>query len=372
MYKVTHQWNKLKTCVVGRTYTPDIFKFIKNKKLRNIFEKLVIQTEEDLQFLQKYLENKFQIKTIRPCLPKDFEAFKIEQGYIAPPISARDFMIMIDDNLYYPGLPNVNHAWVEFAYENKISEYFSFDKLPEDKKSKLLKKWETFQNKDKDVFDKKIIFYKNIFEHVLKQGNNVVASPIDYMNSSFITRLGEKIIVGTQSYHDDKQKIKDSFLKMFPNKKVYITDSQGHSDGCFTPITEELVISADPETDYSVTFPRAEIVQVPPEITLRNDNFGKEIHLAEHKWFLTGLEHDKKLTEMVDYYFNTWVGNVQETAFMVNILMADKKNAICSSENKQVREAMKRHGVELHVVPFRHRWFWDTGIHCLTQDLDRE
>ena len=113
-------------------------------------------------------------------------------------------------------------------------------------------------------------------------------------------------------------------------------------------------------------------MQVPPEITLKNDHFGKQIHLAEHRWFLDGFEQDNKLAEMVDYYFNNWVGNVQETAFMVNILMVHPKNAICSSDNIPVRDAMKRHGVELHIVPFRHKWFWDTGIHCLTQDLDRE
>jgi uncharacterized protein YcgL (UPF0745 family) len=93
---------------------------------------------------------------------------------------------------------------------------------------------------------------------------------------------------------------------------------------------------------------------------------------AEHKWFLEGMENNKDLVEMVDYYFNNWIGDVNETAFMVNILMLDEKNALCSTDNPQVREAMKRHGVELHITPFRHRWFWDTGIHCLTQDLDRE
>ena len=88
---------------------------------------------------------------------------------------------------------------------------------------------------------------------------------------------------------------------------------------------------------------------------------------AEHKWFLEGMEHNKDLVEMVDYYFNDWVGNVNETAFMVNLLMLDEKNVLCSTDNKQVRDAMKRHGVELHVTPFRHMWFWDTGIHCLTR-----
>ena len=84
------------------------------------------------------------------------------------------------------------------------------------------------------------------------------------------------------------------------------------------------------------------------------------------------MEHNNDLVGMVDHYFNNWIGNVNETAFMVNILMLDNKNALCSTDNIQVRKAMKRHGVELHVTPFKHKWFWDCGIHCLTQDLDRE
>jgi len=371
MYKVTHQCNKLKTCVVGSGYPPELFSFIKDKKLRNTFEKLAIETEEDIKVLVNFLQ-KFNIETIRPSMPKTFDDFKIKNGYIAPPISARDFMAMIDDDLYYPGLPNINHAWVEFANENNLQNIDSFANLNNDQQQIFKNSWGIFQKTDKNIFDKKLSFYKDIFTLVLKQGNQIIASPIDYMNSSFISRLGSKMIVGTQNYYDDKDKIKSIFLKMFPNKEIHIASSEGHSDGCFTPITEELIISAYDTIDYSKTFPKAEIVSVPAEITLKDDAFKKQILAAEHKWFLEGMEQDSKLVEMVDYYFNTWVGNVNETAFMVNILMLDPKNALCSTDNKQVRQAMKRHGVELHITPFRHRWFWDTGIHCLTQDLDRE
>ena len=111
MFKVTHRCNKLKTCVVGSAYPPEIFSFIQDTKLRNSFEKLAIETEEDLQELSKVLEN-FGVNVVRPTMPKEFDEFKIENGYIAPPIPARDYMAMIDDKLYYPGLPNVNHAWM--------------------------------------------------------------------------------------------------------------------------------------------------------------------------------------------------------------------------------------------------------------------
>jgi hypothetical protein len=362
MYKVTHQWNKLKTCVVGSAYPPEIFQFIKDKQLRNSFEKLAIETEEDIQKLVILLQQ-FGIEVIRPTMPNEFEKFKVANGYIAPPISARDFMCMIDNKLYYPGLPNVNHAWMEFSDKYKI-----------EKKTNLSqnKDWLNFQKQDKYIFDKKRSFYNDIFTLALQKGNEVIASPIDYMNSSFITRLGKKMIVGTQNYHDDKQSIKKTFEEMFPHKEIHVASSEGHSDGCFAPINEGLIISAYEAIDYKKTFPNAEVVTVPPDVTLKNDKFKTQILTAEHKWFLEGMEHNHDLVGMVDHYFNKWIGNVNETAFMVNILMLDNKNALCSTDNKQVRKAMKRHGVELHVTPFKHKWFWDCGIHCLTQDLDRE
>ena len=37
----------------------------------------------------------------------------------------------------------------------------------------------------------------------------------------------------------------------------------------------------------------------------------------------------------------------------------------------QVESACARYGVNVHVSPFRHKYFWDAGIHCITNDLDR-
>jgi len=45
---------------------------------------------------------------------------------------------------------------------------------------------------------------------------------------------------------------------------------------------------------------------------------------------------------------------------------------IAFSYNKQVFDALARYGITAHVVPFRHRYFWDGGIHCVTMDLHRE
>lgn len=370
MYRVKSQWDSLKTCVVGRAFPPDIFNFIKNIDLRKKFEKLALETEEDLQGLENFLKSK-GVNVIRPSLSSDTEKYRIGQGFMSPPISPRDFMCMIDNKLYFPGLPNMNHAWMDFCDKKNLSNIENFNKLDDSQKVKFGKEWTDHKKYDAEIWYKKLNFFKDIFLHVLEQGTEVVASPIDYFNSSFITRLENKLVIGTQTYHDDKDSIEKLWSEMFPAKKTFVKHTIGHSDGCYTPVTDNLIISAFPDIDYSDIFPKAETVVVPPEVTLFDDKFAKALHMSEDKWFMPDMEQDKALIEMVEYYFSSWVGSVSESSFMVNILMLDPKNAVCSTDNKQVREAMKRHGVELHIVPFRHRFFWDTGIHCLTQDLDR-
>jgi hypothetical protein len=49
----------------------------------------------------------------------------------------------------------------------------------------------------------------------------------------------------------------------------------------------------------------------------------------------------------------------------------DPKNIVVSGHNNLVEIACAKHGIEVHVVPFRHKYFWDCGTHCATNDLNR-
>jgi hypothetical protein len=55
-----------------------------------------------------------------------------------------------------------------------------------------------------------------------------------------------------------------------------------------------------------------------------------------------------------------------------DMLVIDERNVVCNNYNEQVFEALARHGVTPHVCNFRHRFFWDGGLHCNTLDLVRE
>jgi len=90
------------------------------------------------------------------------------------------------------------------------------------------------------------------------------------------------------------------------------------------------------------------------------------------KWWVPGEENNDALTECVENWLDNWVGYVEETVFDVNMLVIDEKNVIVNNENDKVFSAFERHGVTPHVCNFRHRYFWDGGIHCITSDLERE
>ena len=83
-------------------------------------------------------------------------------------------------------------------------------------------------------------------------------------------------------------------------------------------------------------------------------------------------ETNEYLTEFVDTWVNKWVGVVDETVFDVNMLSINQDVIICNNYNKQVFDFFKKHKVEPIICNFRHRYFWDGGIHCITQDFYRE
>ena len=45
-------------------------------------------------------------------------------------------------------------------------------------------------------------------------------------------------------------------------------------------------------------------------------------------------------------------------------------NIVVSTHNDAVEQACARNGIEVHVSPLRHKYFWDCDIHWVTNDLN--
>ena len=67
-----------------------------------------------------------------------------------------------------------------------------------------------------------------------------------------------------------------------------------------------------------------------------------------------------------------WGGNSAESCYDVNILSVDEQNCVVTGTNDTLESFLGKHNINTVVCEFRHKEFWDNGVHCFTQDLYRE
>ena len=87
--------------------------------------------------------------------------------------------------------------------------------------------------------------------------------------------------------------------------------------------------------------------------------------------FSEDTKNPKKST-YIDKYFEKYIGYSPETVFDVNILALDENNVFVTSELPEVIDPLAQQQINCIHVPWRHRWFVDCGLHCLTLDLHRD
>lgn len=325
MYNVYQHWDPLEVCVVGRSYPPEFYSWIQHPRVRTLFEKIATETEEDYQAIISKLEE-FNVKVLRPDLYEASHYLLPDNSrYLPPPMTPRDYTVMVGSVFY--DHTNQHAGW--------------------------LSGWES------------------IIKHVADQGNTVRRTPHQWINGAMVTRVGRDLYIGTRFFDTDPKIFQHIANQEFTATRNHIVNTGGHSDGTFCAVTPGLIISLYDVPSYAATFPGWEVIylpgqswdQVKPFLDLKEKNQGK--------WWIPGSEHDQAVIDTVETWLDHWVGYVEETVFDVNMLIVDPKNVLVFNYNKTVFDALDRYGVTAHVVPFRHRYFWDGGIHCVTSDLHR-
>jgi hypothetical protein len=353
MYSVFQHWDPLKICVVGRSYPPEFYSWIQDSNTRQRFEQLAEETEQDYQALVTLLQGKFGVEVLRPQLPADFNSLKVHGSWMQPPVCPRDYFIMIQDKLWIPTVPNRLHADRVFARQSVMPR-------------------EQFDMIDQQRLNTRLSCYSDIFQHVRDQGNTIQETDLDFVNGCFVSRIGENLYFATQEYTEDQDRLLQTVNTHFPSTHNKIVNAGGHGDATYCPVAPGLIISLRDVPTYADTFPGWEVVYLPPSNYEHMREFQASMKINRGRWNIPEFDQDPILIKTVEYYFEDWVGDVSETVFDVNILVIDNKNIVVTSHNDQVEAACARHGIEVHVVPFRHRYFWDAGVHCITNDLHRE
>jgi len=322
---------------VGISYPPELYDYITNKKVREVFYQIADETEQDYQNLIKLL-NSFGVETVRPdvdaMVDRARHSIKNNQPVPGPwEMQPRDNSIMLGETFYFSGNKKTNSSILSLIEKQGNQIEFPID---------------------------------TGFEYM---GTSVK------MNAAMTTRIGKDLIVGTYQEEPGKyalSNLQKNLQSKLPNYRVKMMDTGGHTDGCFCPVVPGLILSIMQPYNYTENFPDWEIVYLPgeswekvqPFLTLKQKNQGK--------WWVPGQELNQDFTDYVESWMNHWVGYVEESVFDVNMIVVDKQNVIVNGYNKTVFDAFSRHGVTPHICNFRHRYFWDGGLHCITNDLHRE
>ena len=250
---------------------------------------------------------------------------------------------------------------------------------------------------DQIVVDNKIIFGRptdiqgRVVHNILeKYKKSFLPDPrFRDINCASIVRLGEDIIVDT--HPDGNNKSIPLYLKKYFEPLGYnIIDTEthdfrfknrvAHSDAVFSILKPGVILHAKYDSQYYAEkiFTNWDFCKVAPEQeAFAKYNFWKNQikgpFVRSYSYSFEDEKYDdKKWNQFLSSWFKDWVGYSSETHFEVNCLVVNEDTVIFSSYNKEVFKFCEKHKINPIICPFRHRFFWDGGIHCITLDLKRK
>lgn len=314
-------FDPLKHCWIGSGFKTEWFHDLpiyKNNKIMDPLKRIADETEEDYQTLDKILKDA-GVKTYRSFL--DMNKVGSLKNIFRPPVNPRDHFGVIGNKLYVCGGGSA-------GYSDVLSQ--------------------------------------------ISRENLVIEKTAEVISTANICRVGKDL------WWDVKESIPQTVVEKYKQIwidegfRVHISNRGYHSDGAFCVVKPGCIVSLHEIQNYEKEFPGWDVLMIPDQGWNQVSTFLDIKDKVGGRWWLKGEEHNDQLIEFVNTWLQDWVGYVEETVFDVNMLSIGQNTIICNNHNKEVFEHFKKHKVEPVLFNFRHRYFWDGGVHCITQDLYRE
>jgi N-dimethylarginine dimethylaminohydrolase len=324
MYNYNAPWHPLKKTCLGRSYSSTFYLGIRNSRIRDTLMRIAEETEQDYQGIQRILEQA-GVEVVRPDVPvKSILDYTDRHGRIThatahsftliprPPMQPRDCHLVVGN---------------QFLATNK-----------------------------------EIDFYATVLD------TTEITTSTYVFDAPYVTVIGQDLVVDRRDYPGLDQHIQ----QQFPDRRVVAVDIGGHNDSVFAPVRPGLIVSTYDNTNYANTFPGWKVLYIERQSWNAIPEWRQLKHSNLGKWWMPGEETNTEFTQFVETWLTNWLGYVEETVFDVNMLSLDEHTVLVNNYNREVFEFFKSHHIEPVIAPFRHRFFWDGGIHCITSDLYRE
>lgn len=332
MFKAFTEFQKLKKVMVGRGFSPSIMDngYLEDKltpSTKSLLTNLLEETEEDYQNLINICEE-FGAEVVRP------EYSSNNMDIVPYLMSPRDNLIALHDSLLV----------CNEAMQTSI-----------------------------DLCSPFVSQTANI-----KRGKHTFG-----LMPPSIVRLGKDIILDKQpeqiSNADLSAKWVKDWLEPLGYKIIYTKTHDfkfkgniSHGDGCFSIQKPGVILTCREARHYTENiFKNWDVFQV-PSAWEKMSKWNKFKEDTRSYAFTDAKYIDPVWNKLITDWLSDWVGYSQETIFDVNVLSLDENHVVVSHYNKEVFAYFKKHKIEPIISPWRHRFFWDGGIHCITMDLERE
>lgn len=342
---VYSEFQPLEEIIVGRAHPPEAFDAATDVEFRDSMKRVLAETEEDLSTLcEKLTELGITVRRPEvnyslyrePDKPYVFDLQSIQFQFPNHPLMPRDTLMV---------------------YGNKIVETYTASG------------GRYFENSH----------YRQILNDYFRRGTEWVAMPppriegheksyLDYADSQFLyhaanmLKCGTDIIYSQPSIPGTKWTGKGTPLglewlkRQFPNAQFHEAPCQGHLDGKMALLKPGLVAT------WSKKFVPEALKNWDVIVVDSPNPFPDEFNNMRKRRFYK---------EFVVGWLADWIGYVDETVFDINMLSVSEEVVITNGYNESCYRQFKKHGIEAIPWNFRHQYFWDGAIHCVTLDVRR-
>jgi hypothetical protein len=375
-YNVWCKWHPLKTVILGDCYPVSFYQGIKNDRIKSALTRITEETLEDLAYYETVLKD-FGCDVLRPKINKDLSIMDFVNNQDSlqckvprAPLQPRDWQFVLGNKLYIVGDDSNGEFRQLLSDYNKedMDDYTSVENsldynMPRDNYVAIAgENWPSYD----DYLNKN---FQGVSEEILDE--------IKSFGWKCITVPASSTLVGRDLYLDYAEgmtstSVQQHYMKSHPNLRINQLRIGGHSDGVFHTIKEGALLSLHNIQMYEKTFPGWDICYLPNQSWNLVKPFTDFKDKVGGKWWVPGEEDNDEFTAFVETWLNDWVGYCEESVFDVNVLMLDEKHVCVNNYNETAFAFFKKHNIEPIIVPFRHRYLWDGGLHCLTLDLYRE
>lgn len=404
-------WDPLKQVILGNIYKPEFFEDLPDPRTRDLMQQLLYETHEDLDNIQKTMEdlgvdvvrtpsNATMVSnlttigngeipehtTVMEWWESEKDTGKKLNGIPKPCLAPRDMFITMGDKLLYTcgyiGMPaDLRHILP--LSEDLISPDVMDMRLGKQDDTMTMQEWTSRRGPFKlsDDYMKEQGF--DLAFNDPKNDERFSKEPKyhkywQYLKSTHafwaptVTRCGDRLIVDNY----DVKNLSNVMEEMYPQFKSPNVAIGGHNDGTFNLPKPGLAICAPwmPDEAFKNTLPGWDILRIQDPETITSDwgPWSHQKQLTQGRWWTPDMAENPEFANYVDSWLSDWVGLSEETVFEVNMLSVNESTILSLNYQKEVHDKLLKHGIEPIYCRFRHRNFWDAGLHCLTVDTVRE